>query len=75
MCRTEHPLTDDLRKKISLFCNVDRHSVIEAIDAATIYDVPLLMRDENLDKIVMTKLGLDASVEPNLTAWRGFLKN
>ncbi|MBK9981403.1 MAG: CTP synthase [Saprospiraceae bacterium] len=74
VCRTEHPLTDDLRKKISLFCNVDRHSVIEAIDAATIYDVPLLMRDENLDKIVMTKLGLDASVEPNLTAWRGFLK-
>ncbi|MEO6133365.1 MAG: CTP synthase [Saprospiraceae bacterium] len=74
VCRTEHPLTDDLRRKISLFCNVDRHSVIEAIDAATIYDVPLLMRDENLDKIVLTKLGMDASVEPNLTAWRGFLK-
>ncbi len=74
VCRTEHPLTDDLRRKISLFCNVDRHSVIEAIDAATIYDVPLLMRDENLDKIVLTKLGLDASIEPNLTAWRGFLK-
>lgn len=74
VCRTEYPLTDDLRRKISLFCNVDRHSVIEAIDAATIYDVPLLMKDENLDKIVLTKLGLDATTEPNLTAWRGFLK-
>ncbi len=74
VCRTEHPLTDDLRRKVSLFCNVDRHSVIEALDADTIYDVPLLMRDENLDKIVLTKLGLDASVEPNLAAWRGFLK-
>ena len=74
ICRTEHSLTDDLRRKISLFCNVDRHSVIEAIDADTIYDVPLLMRDENLDKIVLTKLGMDATGEPNLTAWRGFLK-
>jgi len=74
VCRTEHPLTDDLRRKISLFCNVDRHSVIEAIDADTIYDVPLLMRDENLDKIVLNKLNLDASKEPNLTAWKVFLK-
>ncbi|HZV71558.1 MAG TPA: CTP synthase [Saprospiraceae bacterium] len=74
VCRTEHPLTDDLRRKISLFCNVDRHSVIEAIDAGTIYDVPLLMREENLDKIVLTKLGMDASTEPNLVAWRVFLK-
>jgi CTP synthase len=74
VCRTEHPLTDELRRKISLFCNVDRHSVIEAQDAQTIYDVPLLMKDENLDKIVLSKLNLDASVEPNLTAWRAFLK-
>ncbi len=74
VCRTEHPLGDDLKRKISLFCNVDRHSVIEAIDADTIYDVPLLMRDENLDKIVLTKLGMDSTVEPNLVAWRGFLK-
>jgi len=74
VCRTEHPLTDDLRRKISLFCNVDRHSVIEAIDADTIYDVPLLMREENLDKIVLNKLNLDASHEPNLLAWKAFLK-
>jgi CTP synthase len=74
VCRTEHPLTDDLRRKISLFCNVDRHAVIEAIDAETIYDVPLLMRDENLDKIVLGKLNLDTSQEPNLLAWKAFLK-
>ena len=74
VCRTEHPLNDELRRKLSLFCNVDRHSVIEAMDADTIYDVPLLMKDENLDKIVLSKLNLDASVEPNLTAWKAFLK-
>lgn len=74
VCRTEHHLTDDLRRKISLFCNVDRHAVIEAMDADTIYDVPLLMKDEGLDKIVLNKLGIDNSTEPNLTAWRGFLK-
>jgi CTP synthase len=74
VCRTEHPLGDELRRKISLFCNVDRHSVIEAMDAATIYDVPLLMKDENLDKIVLNKLGLEITTEPNLTAWRVFLK-
>ena len=74
VCRTEHPLTDDLRRKISLFCNVDRHAVIEAMDAETIYDVPLLMRQENIDKIVLQKLGLDATTEPNLAAWKAFLK-
>lgn len=74
VCRTEHHLTDDLRRKISLFCNVDRHSVIEAIDAETIYDVPLLMREENLDKIVLNKLNMEVSTEPNLTAWKVFLK-
>ena len=74
VCRTEHPLTDEIRRKISLFCNVDRHSVIEALDAETIYDVPLLMKDENLDKIVLAKLNLEVTTEPNLTAWRAFLK-
>lgn len=74
VCRTEHPISDELRKKISLFCNVDRHAVIEALDAPTIYDVPLLMKEENLDRIVLNKLGLDTSTEPDLTAWKAFLK-
>lgn len=74
VCRTEHPLNDELRRKISLFCNVDRHAVIEAIDAETIYDVPLLMKEENLDKIVLAKLNLENHTEPNLIAWKAFLK-
>ncbi len=74
VCRTEHPLTDDIRRKLSLFCNVSRQSVIQAMDAETIYDVPLLMKEENLDSLVMNKLQLDAETEPNLTAWRAFLK-
>lgn len=73
VCRTEHPLTEELRKKLSLFCNVDRRSVIEAMDASTIYDVPLLMRDEKLDEIVLKKLDLPNEVEPNLEAWSQFL--
>ena len=74
VCRTEYPLTDDIRRKLSLFCNVSRQSVIQAMDAETIYDVPLLMKEENLDSLVMNKLQLDAETEPNLTAWRAFLK-
>lgn len=74
VCRTEYPLTDDIRRKLSLFCNVSRQSVIQAMDAETIYDVPLLMKDENLDSLVMNKLQLNAETEPNLTAWRAFLK-
>jgi CTP synthase len=73
VCRTEHPLTEEIRRKLSLFCNVDRSSVIEAMDAATIYDVPLLMADENLDDIVLKKLAIENDVEPNLTQWRQFL--
>ena len=54
--------------RFHFFCNVDRHAVIEALDAETIYDVPLLMRDENLDKIVLHKLNMEVTNEPNLSA-------
>ena len=56
VCRTEHALSMDIRKKIALFCNVNLNSVIEAIDAETIYDVPMLMRKEKLDERVLSKL-------------------
>jgi CTP synthase len=72
-CRTEKPLTRDLKKKIALFCNIEIGAVIEAIDAETIYDVPLLMLKENLDKIVLNKLGLSQDTEPDLTRWKAFL--
>jgi CTP synthase len=71
--RTEQPLTDDLRKKLALFCNVDRNSVIQALDVDTIYQVPLEMQQENLDKIVLQKLQLPDKRESDLTKWKDFL--
>jgi CTP synthase len=73
VCRTEHPLDIEIRRKLALFCNVDIGSVVEAIDAETIYDVPLLMAKENLDKTVMAKLRLPDKREPNLKNWKIFL--
>ena len=58
VCRTEKTITDELRSKIALFCNVDVNSVIESIDAKTIYEVPLLMQNEKLDQVVLNKLNI-----------------
>ncbi len=73
VCRTERPLNQDIRRKIALFCNVNSNAVIESIDASTIYDVPLLMLKEQLDKIVLTKLKLPLKAEPDLEKWKEFL--
>jgi CTP synthase len=73
VCRTEHSINQEIRKKIALFCNVNVNSVIESIDASTIYDVPLLMLKENLDKTVLTKLKLPLKGEPDLENWKDFL--
>ncbi|HEX8060489.1 MAG TPA: CTP synthase [Cyclobacteriaceae bacterium] len=73
VCRTEHPLPMEIRKKLALFCNVNLNSVIEAIDAETIYDVPLLMRKEKLDERVLSKLKMVAKQEPELEQWKTFL--
>ncbi|MFT6997062.1 MAG: CTP synthase [Cryomorphaceae bacterium] len=75
VCRTEHTLTDELRQKIARFCNVGPNAVIESIDAETIYDVPLLMEEEELDCVVLEKLGLVREQKnADLTQWRHFLK-
>jgi CTP synthase len=73
VCRTEHHLNMDIRKKIALFCNVNINAVIESIDAQTIYDVPLLMLKEQLDKTVLNKLKLPLKHEPELESWKEFL--
>jgi CTP synthase len=73
VCRTEHAITKEMRKKIALFCNVDSNSVIEALDVPTIYDVPLMMLKEKLDKTVLSKLKLSAKNEPDLESWKNFL--
>ena len=73
VCRTEHHLSLDIRKKIALFCNVNVNAVIESIDAHTIYDVPLLMLKEQLDRTVLAKLKLSLKNEPDLEQWKDFL--
>lgn len=74
VCRTEHELSDDLREKLALFCNVRKEAVIQSIDASTIYDVPNLMLEEGLDAITLQKLGLSQDSEPELTRWNEFLR-
>jgi len=73
VCRTERPLPMEIRKKLALFCNVHLNSVIEAIDADTIYDVPILMRKEKLDERVLAKLKMTSKSEPDLEQWKDFL--
>ncbi len=73
VCRTEHSLTEEIKRKIALFCNVKPNAVIEAIDAGTIYEVPLKMLQEGLDVIVLKKLHINGYAAPELTKWREFL--
>ncbi len=73
VCRTEKPLNADLRKKIALFCNVKTEAVIEAMDASSIYEVPLKMLQEGLDTIVLKKLHINGYSAPQLTKWKGFI--
>ena len=73
ICRTEHSITPEIRQKISLFCNIDTNSIIEAIDAVSIYDVPLMMLKEKLDLVILSKLRMAEGNEPQLTTWKNFL--
>lgn len=73
VCRTEHAIPQEMKRKIGLFCNVSEQDVIEARDADTIYDVPLLMKQERLDSRVLYKLDIYNDKDSNLTAWSNFL--
>ncbi len=73
VCRTEHEISDNIKQKLALFCNVKKEDVIQSIDAETIYDVPNLMFEEGLDKVVLKKLNLKGANEPNLKKWNSFL--
>jgi CTP synthase len=73
VCRTEHPLPADVKRKLALFCNVQLDSVIEAMDAESIYDVPLLMKKEKLDERVLSKLNLKSKSKLDLKDWKSFL--
>jgi len=74
VCRTEHPISDDIKRKLALFCNVKQEDVIESLDAETIYDVPIMMFNEGLDEVVLRKLDLCIEEKPILHKWNEFLK-
>ena len=73
VCRTEHSLNRDIKNKIALFCNVAPNAVIEARDASTIYEVPLLMEEEQLDIVVLNQLNMPVSQNLDLVKWKDFL--
>ena len=73
VCRTEYELSNELRKKLALFCNVREDAVIQSIDVGTIYDVPIKMLEEGLDKVVLNKLKLKSKPH-KLDEWNSFLK-
>ena len=73
VCRTEYHLNAAIRRKIAKFCNVSSDAVIESIDAETIYDVPILMREEQLDHVVLEKLHMSSAGQPDLSKWEAFL--
>ncbi|MEM9298496.1 MAG: CTP synthase [Bacteroidota bacterium] len=73
VCRADRKLPADIRKKLALFCNVHYNSVIEALDAETIYDVPVQMLKEKLAERVLTKLKMSHKNEPALDQWKDFL--
>ena len=74
VCRTEHEISDEIKRKLALFCNVKTEDVIQSIDAETIYDVPNLMLDQGLDEVVLKKLQLSSPLKPELKVWNNFLQ-
>ncbi len=74
VCRTEHEISEEIKQKLALFCNVKKEAVIQSIDAETIYDVPVMMQEEGLDTVALEKLNLPPQPNPDLTLWLEFLK-
>ena len=73
VCRTEHDISDDIKNKLALFCNVAVDSVIQSKDASTIYDVPLMMEKEQLDKVVLKKLQISNFGPTDMERWTEFV--
>jgi CTP synthase len=73
VCRTQKHLTEGMKNKISLFCNVTPSAVIECIDAESIYDVPMLMREQKLDEEILKKFRMRCDREPDFRDWEKFL--
>ncbi|GAB2717389.1 CTP synthase [Paenibacillus thermoaerophilus] len=73
VCRTEYPMADELKRKIGQFCDVDANAVIECRDADTLYEVPMMLREQGLDDIVVSHLKLEAAPEPDMTEWEALV--
>ncbi len=73
ICRTQVPITDSIRQKLALFCNVEPRAVIENIDLDTIYKVPIKILHEKLDEVILDKFGIENSNKPDLTTWLNLL--
>jgi len=71
--RSEYELSTNLRKKVALFCNVEESAVVQSVDVPTIYEVPLMMQEQNVDKTILRKMGLPIGDDPELIPWRSFL--
>ncbi len=72
VCRTEYPLAEDMKRKIGLFCDIDANAVVECRDASTLYEVPLMLREQGLDDIVVNHLKLEAG-QPDMTEWESLV--
>jgi len=75
ICRTEHPITQEIRRKVALFCNVTPDAVIEALDVSSIYEVPLKIAKEKLDHLVLRKLKIKNNKAPELNSWNTFVQS
>ncbi|WP_409343463.1 CTP synthase [Paenibacillus sp. MBLB4367] len=73
VCRSEHPLSEDLKRKMALFCDIDPNAVVECLDAETLYDVPLALREQGLDDIVVNHLKLTTN-PPDMTGWESMVQ-
>lgn len=71
--RSEHDLSENLRRKVALFCNVDPQAVVQSVDCSTIYEVPIKMQEQGLDETILKKMGLPVAEKPELKPWREFL--
>ncbi len=76
LCRTEEPLSKELKEKISLFCDVSHSGIIDAYDVGTIYEVPLIFNDQNLDEIILNLLGITPRIVEHQreVEWRALIK-
>jgi CTP synthase len=72
--RSEHNLSDSLRKKVALFCNVEDRAVVQSTDVPSIYEVPLKMQEQGLDETILSKMGLPVGNKPNLDSWKAFIE-